>query len=339
MRRALALIATALLAAGCGAKSEPSGSAPGRQEPYTVVLDYFPNADHAALYAAQASGDYARAGLDVKLQAPPDPSAPLKLLQAGRADVAISYEPELMLARDRGATDLVSVGALVQVPLTSIIALPKGKVHGPRDLAGKRVGTAGIPYQSAYLQTILKHAGVNPKSVKETDVGFNLVPALLGGKVDAILGGFWNYEAVDLRRRGRKPTVLRMEKLGVPTYDELIFVVRKQTLDTAGASRLRRFLQATFAGARRLRASPAAGVDALLKASPGLDRGLQTAAVKATTPVFFPPKGKPFGWQDPAAWARYELWMRANGLLKRPPTSAPPLTNEFLPGAPLDSGP
>jgi putative hydroxymethylpyrimidine transport system substrate-binding protein len=173
---------------------------------------------------------------------------------------------------------------------------------------------------------------VTPASVKQIDVGFNLVPALLSGKVDAILGGFWNYEGVDLRRRGKRPVILRMEKLGVPTYDELVFVVRKQTLDAAGASRLRRFLQATFAGARLLRTNPAAGVDALLKASPGLDRGLQTASVKATVPALFPPPGKPFGWQDPSAWARYERWMRANGLLKRPPTTAPPLTDEFLPG-------
>jgi putative hydroxymethylpyrimidine transport system substrate-binding protein len=336
MRRALILLTVALVAAGCGQKPEPSGES-GHRQPYTVVLDYFPNADHAALYAAQSHGDYARAGLDVQIKPPPDPSAPLKLLQAGRADVAISYEPELMLARDEGATDLVSVGALVQKPLTSLIALPKGGVHSARDLAGKRVGTAGIPYQTAYLQTIERHAGVNPGTVKVTDVGFNLVPALLAGKVDAILGGFWNYEGVDLRRRDRKPVILRMDKLGVPTYDELIFVVRKQTLDAAGASRLRRFLQATFAGARRVRAEPSAGVEALLKASPELDRGLQTAAVAATTPALFPPAGKPFGWQDVTAWARYEQWMRANKLLKRPPTSAPPLTNEFLPGEELSS--
>jgi putative hydroxymethylpyrimidine transport system substrate-binding protein len=337
MRALLALLAAAaLLAAGCGQKPEPSGAGAGKQEPFTVVLDYFPNADHAALYAAKAHGDYARAGLDVSLKPPPDPSAPLKLLEAGRADVAISYEPELLLARDQGASGLVSVGALVQVPLTSLISLPKGKIHNARDLAGKRVGTAGIPYQSAYLQTIEQHAGVNPSSVKEINLGFNLVPALLAGKVDAILGGFWNYEGVDLRRRGKKPVIMRMENLGVPTYNELIFVVGRHTLDAAGASRLRRFLQATFAGARLLRSDPSAGVDALLKASPGLDRGLQTAAVKATVPVLFPSQaGKPFGWQDPAAWARYEQWMRANRLLKRPPLSAPPLTNEFLPGQQL----
>jgi putative hydroxymethylpyrimidine transport system substrate-binding protein len=340
MKRSLiALVAVAaLVVAGCGSKPEPSGSGATAREPYTLVLDYFPNADHAALYAAKAHGDYAKAGLDVQIKAPPDPSAPLKLLEAGRADIAISYEPELMLARDRGATDLVSVGALVQVPLTSLISLPKGKVPNAAALAGKRVGTAGIPYQDSYLQTIEKRAGVKPSSVKETNVGFNLVPALLAGKVDAILGGFWNYEGVDLRRRGKKPVVMRMEKLGVPTYDELIFVVRKRSLDAAGASRLRRFLQATAEGVRLLRADPSAGVDALLKASPDLERGLQTAAVQATIPALLPPHGKPFGWQDPSAWARYEQWMRANGLLKRSPTSAPPLTNEFLPGEELDSG-
>ena len=126
------------------------------------MLDYFPNADHAGIYAAQAAGLYAKAGLDVKLQAPPDPSAPLKLLRAGRADLAISYEPELLLARDQGAENLVGVAALVQAPLTSLMALPAAGVKSPADLAGKRVGTAGIPYQSAYLKTILEKAGVDP---------------------------------------------------------------------------------------------------------------------------------------------------------------------------------
>src|SRR5204862_310766 len=154
-----------------------------------------PNADHAALYAAQAAGLYARAGLDVHIESPPDPAAPLKLLHAGRADLAISYEPEILLARDRGAEDIVAVGALVQKPLTSVISLPAARIATAADLAGKRVGTAGIPYQTAYLQTIVRHAHAAP--AREVDVGFNLVPALLSGKVDATLGAFWNYEGVD----------------------------------------------------------------------------------------------------------------------------------------------
>jgi putative hydroxymethylpyrimidine transport system substrate-binding protein len=124
-----------------------------------------------------------------------------------------------------------------------------------------------------------------------------------------------------------------MEDLGVPTYDELIFVARRESLDAAGASRLRRFITATAAGHRLIRDNPTTGVDALLKADKGLDSGLQEASIKATLPVFFPENAeKPWGWQEPVEWANYERWMRANKLLKRPPSEAPPLTNEFLPG-------
>jgi putative hydroxymethylpyrimidine transport system substrate-binding protein len=332
------LLLPALALAGCGEKSEPSGAGSGEREPFTVMLDYFPNADHAGIYAAQAAGEYEKAGLDVEIQAPPDPSAPLKFVSTGRVDLAISYEPELLLARDKGA-DLVAVGALVQEPLTSLMSLGERAIGRPQQLRDKRVGTAGIPYQSAYLRTILETAGVDPGSVKEINVGFNLTPAMLSGRVDATLGSFWNYEGVDLERRRKRPKILRMEQLGVPTYNELIFAAARESLDEDGASRLRRFLQATARGHELLRDRPAAGVDALLGANPDLERGLQEAAIKATLPVFFPKDEElPWGFQDPEAWAAYERWMRESGLLKRPPGERAPLTNEFLPGEGLDPG-
>ena len=58
--------------------------------------------------------------------------------------MAVSYEPELLLARDQGLR-VVSIGALVQRPLTSIIALPAAHMSSVADLRGKTVGTAGIP--------------------------------------------------------------------------------------------------------------------------------------------------------------------------------------------------
>ena len=330
MRR-LALLTLALLTlAGCAEKTE-GGAGDGKVERFNVILDYFPNADHAGLYAAQSEGDYERAGLDVELKPPPDPSAPLKLLQSGQADVVISYEPELLLARDKGA-DLVAVGALVQKPLTTLMTLD-GSIKRPEDLRGKRVGTAGIPYQTAYLKTILENANVDPESVKETHVGFNLVPAMLSRDVDATLGAFWNYEGTDLRRRGRKPTIMRMEKLGVPTYDELVFVVRRKDLDEGFSSKLRRFLRATAKGHERLRANPNTGVDALLRVDPGLERGLQTDVVSETLPVFFPEDDDhPFGYMEPSEWNAYGDWMLEQKLLKKPPKAAEALTNEFLPG-------
>jgi putative hydroxymethylpyrimidine transport system substrate-binding protein len=340
-RRLLPLLTVCALAlTACGEKSEPetgaAGAGPG--EPLRVMLDYFPNADHAGIYAAQESGAYANAGLEVEIKPPPDPSAPLKLLLAGKTDLAISYQPELLLARDKGA-ELVAVGALVQKPLTSLMSVGKDAIRSPQDLRGKRVGTAGIPYQSAYLKTILETAGVDPGSVRETNVGFNLTPAMLSGKVDATLGSFWNYEGTDLERRGRDPVILRMERLGVPTYNELIFVARRRDLDEDFGARVRRFMQATARGHATLRTDPSVGIDGLLKADDGLDRGLQEAVVKATLPVFFPADDeRPFGYQDLREWQRYADWMLDEGQIKRPQTVEQAVTNEFLPGEGLDPG-
>jgi putative hydroxymethylpyrimidine transport system substrate-binding protein len=251
-------------------------------------------------------------------------------VQAGRADLAISYEPELFLARDKGA-ELVAVGAIAQAPLTSLISLPAARIRGPEDLAGKTVGTAGIPYQSAYLRTILKEAGVDPAGVREVNLGFNLVPGLLSRKVDAVLGAFWNYEGVQLERERRRPQIIRMEEVGVPTYDELVLVAAEQTLNERGAL-VRRFLRALQDGTRAVRADPAAGVDPLLEANRELDRGLQTAVVRRTLPVFFPQDPeRPFGWMEDEEWQAYATWMQRNGLLERQPTRQA-FTNEFLPG-------
>jgi putative hydroxymethylpyrimidine transport system substrate-binding protein len=338
LARTCLALALALGVAACGEKEEPAaaGGDAAAAAPLRVMLDYFPNADHAGIYAAQAEGIYDAAGLDVEITPPPDPSAPLKLLQAGRVDVAISYEPELLLAREAGA-DLVAVGALVQQPLTSLMSLGEEAVRRPDALRGKRVGTAGIPYQSAYLETILRTAGVDPESVRETNVGFNLVPAMLSGKVDATLGAFWNYEGVDLERRGKAPAILPMDELGVPTYSELIFVVRRRDLDQDFGALLRRFLQATGKGHEALREDPASGLDALLETDPGLDRGLQEAVVKATLPAFFPDdEERPWGYQDPAEWQDYIDWMVDERLLTQPQTAERVLSNEFLPGEGLD---
>jgi putative hydroxymethylpyrimidine transport system substrate-binding protein len=324
----LALAAAAALTA-CGERQESTG--PPARSSLSLMLDFFPNADHAGLYAAEGTGAFRKAGLDVRIETPSDPAAPLKLLAAGRVDLAISYEPELLLARDRGQK-LVAVGAIVQKPLTSVMSIGKNAIADPAQLAGKTVGTAGIPYQSAYLRAILERARVNPARVREVNVGFNLVPAMLSKRVDATLGAFWNYEGVQLSLQRKRPRILRMERAGVPTYDELVVVAREDSLRQGGA-KVRRFLRALGQGYQALREDPNAGVEPLMKANPDLDRRLQAASVKATLPVFFPAdRSKPFGYMVPAQWTAYGDWMLRNHLLEHPPDAGRALTNEFLPG-------
>ena len=130
---------------------------------------------------AQKLGYFDDAGLDVSIETPADPSAPIKQVAAGRSDLAISYEPEVVLAHEKGL-DVVAVGALVNRPLTSLIWLKKSKIKGVADLRGKTIATAGIPYQDAYLKTILARAGLSPSDVKTVNVGFGLLPAIVGGK-------------------------------------------------------------------------------------------------------------------------------------------------------------
>lgn len=324
---ALTLLLVAL-GAGCGEKEDILE--PGEPRELTLMLDYVPNADHAGIYAAEANGDFADAGLDVTIRQPPDPAAPIKHVAAGRVDVAISYEPQVLRARDQGLR-VVSVGALVRKPLTSIISLPKENVRTPADLAGKTVGTAGIDYQSAYLRTILTDAGVDPSSVTERNVGFNFTPALLTGRVDATLGAFWNYEGTQLRLAGREPRVIRMDEAGVPTYDELVLVANESALERDGGN-IRAFIAALARGTRRVARDPERGVEALLDVDAGLDPRLERAVLEVTLPLLLPAEGRPFGWQAPGEWQAFAAWMRENRLLTEIPDARGAFTNEFLPG-------
>ncbi len=335
MTKRLAIPALALLCLGlaaCGQKKATLTGSPGNSQSFTLMLDWFPNADHVGIYQALADGDFTKAGLNVRVQTPSDPASPLQLLAAGRVDAAISYEPELLLARNRGLP-LVAVAAIVQKPLTSIVSVGSKHITSARQLRGKRVGDAGISYQHAYLDTILQHEGVPVNSVKEINVGANLVPAMLSGRVDATLGAYWNVEAIELAQRGKHPNVIRMESVGVPTYDELVLVVRRSELANNGqADKIRRFVQALGRGYEAARRDPATAVQNLIKANPGLDQKFQTASVRASLPVFFPAAGRPWGWQDQAQWNAYGQWMLNHHLITNPNAAIAASTNELLAG-------
>jgi putative hydroxymethylpyrimidine transport system substrate-binding protein len=335
MRRPLLLLLTALAAAftltACGEKKDKLTPASSASQPVSVMLDWFPNADHVGLYRGLSAGYFRDAGLSVRVQTPSNPATPLQLLAAGKIDVAISYEPELLLARDKGLP-LVSIGALVQRPLTSIVSLGAKHITRPEQLRGQTVGDAGIPYQHAYLQTILQHAGVSPQSVKEINVGSNLVPAMLSGRVAATLGAYWNYEAIQLRQLGRRVNVIHVENVGVPTYDELVLVTRENELANR-TNVLRRFVQALGRGYQAVRSNPSAGVSALVAANPSLNPKLQLASVQATLSSYFPSGSNlPWGWQNSRQWTAYGEWMLNHHLISNPASVVAASTNQLLAG-------
>jgi putative hydroxymethylpyrimidine transport system substrate-binding protein len=332
MKRLIPVVAIlSLVLAACGEKQESVSPSSGGRQSLTMMLDWFPNADHVGIYQALAEGDFSHAGLDVHVQVPSNPASPLELLAAGRVDVAISYEPEVMLARNQNLP-LVSVAALVQQPLTSIVSVGSKRIKTVAQLRGKRVGDAGIQYQHAYLTTILAHARIRQSSVKEINVGANLVPAMLSGRVDATLGAYWNYEAIQLAQMGKHPNVIRVNRAGVPSYNELVVVVRQSTL-AKHPDEIRRFLQALGRGYESVRSDPTGAVDNLVRANPGLNRKLQLASVRATLPAFFPNgSGNPWGWQDQVQWNAYGQWMLSHHLITNPSAVADASTNEELAG-------
>jgi putative hydroxymethylpyrimidine transport system substrate-binding protein len=323
---ALAALAAALALVACGEKSEGEG---GSAEGFDLTLDFYPNPDHAGIYMAEERGFFREAGLDVRIHQPSDPSAPIRQVAAGRTDLAISYEPEVLLARDNDL-DVIAVGALVGEPLTSLIWTAESGIGGIRDLGGKTIATAGIPYQDAYLKTILARADLTPGDVRSVNVGFGLLPAVLGGKADAMLGGFRNVEGVDLRLRGTAPTVLPVDQLGVPTYDELVLVAQRERLDEDPEA-IRLFLAALARGTNAAVADPAAATEAVLNANSGLDPTLTEAETNATLPLLAGGAERSFAL-DPAQWREFSGWMRDNGLIDSLPPTADLLTNEYLPG-------
>jgi putative hydroxymethylpyrimidine transport system substrate-binding protein len=323
-------VLAASVAVGCGEKSE--STTPGTPQPFSLALDFYVNPDHAGIYEALDNGYFREAGLDVQPQTPSDPSAPIREVAAGRVDLAISYEPEVLLAHDQGLP-VKAVAALVPTPLTSLIWLKDSGIQSVKDLRGKTIATAGIPYQDAYLKTILDRAGLSTSDVKTVDVQQGLLPAILTGRAQAMLGGFLNVEGVDLQLRGKDPTVIPVDKLGIPTYDELVLVANSDTLDSKSED-IRLFLDALERGTKAAVADPVGATREILEAGKGLDPKITAAEVRKTLPLLLPKGSKhPYGYMDPGQWGKFAHFFADNGEIKALPQVDDVLTNDLLPGS------
>lgn len=327
------VLAAALALAGCAGvpRATPSGHSgdtpPSR--PVTLMLDWYPNADHAGIFAAIDRGDFLRAGLKVSPQVPSSTTAPLTLVAAGKVPFAISYEPDTLIAVAQGLP-VQAVFALVQEPLNSVITLKSSGITRPRQLQGKSVGTAGLPGDTAILDAVVRADHGNPARVRQVNVGYNLVPSLIGHKVDAIIGGYWNWEAVEIAQAGHPVNVMRLQDWGVPNYNELV-VVTSDKIARDDPQLVRAFDAALSQGLAYAAAHPGVSLRELLKANPSLSRKLVARSLQLLRPAW---KGKApqYGYMSPGQWRVYVQWMLKEKLLPHAVPVARAMTDAFLPG-------
>jgi ABC-type nitrate/sulfonate/bicarbonate transport system substrate-binding protein len=318
------------LLCGCGAKQELL-SMPAATQRVVVDLGGPPGAVLAPLYAGGPLGDFARAGLSVTLVPAADDAESLAAVASGTVDIGVASEPDLLAARARGE-QLISIGALEQGPLTALISIPPDPIATVAGLAGKVVATDGTALSKAELDTMLRSAGVEASSVRTTDGTADPGSQLKSHAAAATLGGQWNSDAVELGLEHHTPTVIRIERAGVPTFNRYVLVVRLSEARDRGEL-LRTFLQALTQTVHAEQAAPASAVAALLNGAPGLDGRFELASLEATLPALDPPgSGNPFGYQNPLAWRTFDAWMLTNGLVTVSSDAALAVDNEFLPG-------
>jgi putative hydroxymethylpyrimidine transport system substrate-binding protein len=250
-------------------------------EPITVILDWLLNPNHAALFAAGQCGAFARAGLAVNLVAPSDPDSPLRLVAAGQADLAIGYGTQINMI-DSAGLPLIRIATLIDTPLNTIMALGGGDIHGLADLKGKKIGVSVGGVEEAILDVMLQSAGIAATEVTVVRVNYTMVAALLSHGLDAATGAFRNAEVLQVRQMGRIPLVFLPEEHGVPLYDELILVARR---DRRRDPRLNRFIAALQEGTAELLRAPDAMWRAFAQAHPELATPLNQASWAATMPA------------------------------------------------------
>lgn len=296
------------LSASAGALAAPALARAAAPMHFTLILDWFINPDHAPLFAAKYCGAYKKAGLDVKLIAPTDPDLPPRLVAAGKADGALTYQTELYLLVDQGLP-VRRTGTLINKPLTTLTALKRSGITKLADLKGRKVGYSVAGVQPVIIGAMLKHVGLSLHDIELVNVNFNLVSALTTRQVDAVIGTYLTYEDIQLTQEGLDPVVFLPTDYGVPTSDELILLSNVNGLKNPA---LPAFLDALKDGVAALKADPEGMLVQFLKENPSLNDKLDIASWHALPPYFD---------NDPAAlnarqYENYRDFLFKNGVIK-----------------------
>ena len=297
-------LAAALLAALTTLNPLPAAA----QDKMTVVLDWFVNPNHGPLIIAQEKGYFADAGLEVEIIAPADPSAPPRMAAAGKADLALSYQPQLHLQVAEGLP-LKRVGTLIASPLNCLLVLEDGPIETVADLKGRKIGFSVAGVEEALLSKLLGDADLSLDDVELVNVNWSLSPSVMSGQVDAVIGAYRNFELNQMEIEGVPGNCIYLEESGVPTYDELIYVANPDTVDH---DRVRRFLKATQLATQYIVNHPDAAWDIFAATAEELQDDLNAKSWTDTIPRFaLRPAALDFG-----RYANFEAFLHEAGLIE-----------------------
>jgi len=278
-------------------------------EKLTLMLDWFPNIDHLPIYVAQEKGLFKEKGLEVEIISPSETADGLKLAASGNVDMAVSYEPQTIIAASAGL-DVKVVGRLIEHPLTTLLFLKSDKIKTPKDLEGKKIGYTVPGLMDVMLKAFMSINGV--KNYEAINVGFTIVPALVAGNVDAVMGPFKTYETVTMAHQNLEADYFELEKFGIPDYEELIFVCGAKMLTQKEAD-IKGFIEAVEAATAYMREHPEDALKIYLAALPEADPRIETDAFHLTLPYYAAPGGS-----DAVAWQRFADFSLEHGLIEKP---------------------
>ncbi|MFY4776958.1 ABC transporter substrate-binding protein [Metabacillus sp. RGM 3146] len=307
-----------LILGGCS--SGPNGSASGKGSDHlqkiTLMLDWYPNAVHSFLYTAEQKGYFKEQGLDVEFKMPANTNDPLKMTASNQIDMALSYQPEILMARSEGIP-VQSFAAIVRHPLNQLMVPKNGNIHSPKDLEGKSVGYPSSPLDEALVRTMVKADGGNPDKVMMTDIGFNLIPSMVTNKIDSLMGGFINHEKLLLDKEHHPVRTLDPTKYGVPDYYELVLAASERSLKEKPQV-YKKVMAAMTKGQQYVEKHPEEGLSILMnheEESSPLDKEVETKSLKILLPLM-EEKGKPFGYQEEETWNNVSQWLYDNKITK-----------------------
>lgn len=321
----LMLAAAIALLGGCGEK-EPEKAAAGLEplmQNVVISTDGSASPQNVGILMAQNRGYFERRGVEIWFRPPVGPTRPISYLTtSGEIDLAISHAPQVVIAQDKGVP-VVAIGSLVRQPTAAMIWLARSRIEDIADLEGKTIAIPGLPFQKDFLEVFLERGGLTLEDVKLRAVGYELVPALVKGEVDAIFGGSWNLEGVQLEARGLKPVITRVQRAGVPAYDELVLIGRPKYL-VKNSELIRNFMAAVAEGTEAAIENPEAAARLIADGDPGLK--VTRAELEATLPLL-----SRAGDMNPEQTEELVTWMHDQGWIQGEPPASDLLTEDYLP--------